>query len=126
LLNQAPCHPSPSFVGPNIFLIVSKNESNKSILHSRSYEQIKFHDVWHHSVQNLFSSHLLSKSLDLSVVMYGCGTLLLTLRDEHGLWVSENRTLRRIFGSMRWKEVGGWRRLHSEELHNLYASLNIN
>jgi hypothetical protein len=39
--------------------------------------------------------------------------------------VSENRVLRRIFGPKREEVVGDWRRLHSEELHNLYASLNI-
>jgi hypothetical protein len=48
-----------------------------------------------------------------------------TLRDEHRLRVFENRTLRRIFGSQREEVAGGWRRLHNEELHNLYASLNI-
>jgi hypothetical protein len=35
---------------------------------------------------------------------------------------SENRVLRRIFGPMREKVAGGWRRLHNEELHNVYAS----
>jgi hypothetical protein len=39
--------------------------------------------------------------------------------------VFENRTLRRIFGSKREEVAGSWRRLHSEELHNLYASLNV-
>jgi hypothetical protein len=39
--------------------------------------------------------------------------------------VFENRLLRRIFGPKREKEGGGWRRLHSEELHNLYTSPNI-
>jgi len=46
----------------------------------------------------------------------------LTLRKEQGLWVFENRVLRRIFGHKREEVVGGWRRLHNEELHNLYAS----
>jgi hypothetical protein len=41
------------------------------------------------------------------------------------LRVSENRVLRRIFGPKREEVAGGWRRLHNEELHNLYASLNI-
>jgi hypothetical protein len=39
--------------------------------------------------------------------------------------VSENRLLRRIFGPKAEKVAGGWRRLHNEELYNLYASLNI-
>jgi hypothetical protein len=39
--------------------------------------------------------------------------------------VFENRALGRIFGPKREEVVGGWRRLHNEELHNLYASPNI-
>jgi hypothetical protein len=39
--------------------------------------------------------------------------------------VFENRVLRRIFGPKREEVAGGWRRLHNEELHNLYASRNI-
>jgi hypothetical protein len=37
----------------------------------------------------------------------------------------ENRVLRRIFGPKREEVAGGWRRLHNEELHNLYASPNV-
>jgi hypothetical protein len=47
------------------------------------------------------------------------------LREEHRLRVYENRVLRRIFGLKREEVAGGWRRLHNEELHNLYASQNI-
>jgi hypothetical protein len=50
-------------------------------------------------------------------------TWSLTLREEHSLRVFENRVLKIIFGP-KW-EKAGWRRLHNEELHNLYASLNI-
>jgi PAS domain-containing protein len=57
--------------------------------------------------------------------LYGCETWSFTLREEHGLRVFENRVLRRIFGFMREEGVGGWRTLHDEELHKLYASLNI-
>jgi hypothetical protein len=54
-----------------------------------------------------------------------CDTWSLTLREEHGLWVFENRMLRRIFGPKREDVAGGWRRLHNEELHNLYTSPNV-
>jgi hypothetical protein len=46
------------------------------------------------------------------------------LREEHRLRVSENRVLRRIFGPER-EEDGSWRKLHNDELHNLYSSPNI-
>jgi hypothetical protein len=47
------------------------------------------------------------------------------LREEHGLRVFEIRVLRRIFGPKRDEMIGGWRKLHNEELHNLYSSPNI-
>jgi hypothetical protein len=58
-------------------------------------------------------------------VLYECATWSLTLREEQRLSVFENRVLRRIFGPKREEVAGGWRRLHNEELHNLYTSLNI-
>jgi hypothetical protein len=58
-------------------------------------------------------------------VLYGCETWSLTSIEEHILRVFENRVLRRIFGSKREEVAGGWRKLHDEELHNLYASENI-
>ena len=60
----------------------------------------------------------------MPVVLYGCEAWSLTLREESRLRVFENRTLRRIFGP-KWDENGEWRRLHNEELHSLYRSLNI-
>jgi hypothetical protein len=57
--------------------------------------------------------------------LYGSETWSLTLREEHTLLVFENRVLRRIFGPKRDGVIGGWRKLHSEELHNLYSSPNI-
>jgi hypothetical protein len=47
------------------------------------------------------------------------------LREEHRLRVFENRVLRRIFGPKRDEVTGGWRKLHNEELHGLYASPSI-
>jgi hypothetical protein len=58
------------------------------------------------------------------VVLYGCETWSLTLREEHRLKVFENRVLRRIFGPKRDEETGGWRRLHNEELHNSSPSIS--
>jgi hypothetical protein len=80
---------------------------------------------FYHSVQNLLSSHLISKNIKiriyknliLPVVLYGCETWSLTLREE-------NR-LRRIFGPKREEVTGGWRKLYNEELHNLYSSPSI-
>jgi hypothetical protein len=52
----------------------------------------------------------------LPVVLYGCKTWSLTLREEHRLKVLENRVLRRIFGLNRDEVMGEWRKLHNEEL----------
>jgi hypothetical protein len=59
------------------------------------------------------------------VVVYGCETLSLILREEHRLRVFENRMLRRIFGPKRDEMTEGWRKLHNEEIHNLYSSPSI-
>jgi hypothetical protein len=59
------------------------------------------------------------------VILYGCETWSLTLREEHRLRVFENRVLRRIFGPKIDEVTGGWRKLHNEELHGLYSSPSI-
>jgi hypothetical protein len=61
----------------------------------------------------------------LAVVLYGCETWSLTVREEHKLRVFENRVLRRIFRPKRDGVTGGWRKLHNEELHNLCSSPSI-
>ena len=61
----------------------------------------------------------------LPVVLYGCETWSLTLREERKLRVFENMVLRRIFGPGRDEVTGEWRRLHNEELNDLYSSHNI-
>jgi hypothetical protein len=59
------------------------------------------------------------------MILYGCETWSLTLREKHRLRVFENRVLRRIFGPNRDEVTGGWRKLHNEELHGLYSSSSI-
>jgi hypothetical protein len=65
------------------------------------------------------------KTIILPVVLYGCETCSLTVREEHKLRVFENRVLRRIFGPKRDGVTGGWRKLYNEELHTLYSSPSI-
>jgi hypothetical protein len=60
----------------------------------------------------------------LPVVLYGCETWSLTLREEHRLRVFENWLLRRIFGPKRDEVTGEWRILHNKELNDLYSSPN--
>jgi hypothetical protein len=59
------------------------------------------------------------------VVLYGCETSSLTFREEHRLGVFENRLLRKIFGPKRNKVTGGWKKLHNEELRDVYFSPNL-
>jgi hypothetical protein len=65
------------------------------------------------------------KTTILPVVLYRCETWYLTLREEHRLRVFENRVLRIIFGPKMDEVTGEWRKLHNEELHNLYSSPDI-
>jgi len=65
------------------------------------------------------------RTIILHVVLYGCETWSLTLREERRLRVFENRVLRGIFGPKRNEVTGEWRKLHNEELNDLYSSPNI-
>ncbi|KAJ4429500.1 hypothetical protein ANN_21669 [Periplaneta americana] len=95
--------------------------------------RINMGNACYYSVENLLSSSLLSKNLKvriyktviLPVVLYGCETWTLTLREEHRLRVFENKVLRKIFGAKRDEVIGEWRKLHNTELHALYSSPDI-
>jgi len=61
----------------------------------------------------------------LCVVLCGCESWSLTLREERRLSVFENRVQRKVFGAEGEEITGEWRRPHNEELHDLYSSSNI-
>jgi hypothetical protein len=107
--------------------------TTQNCIHEEIKSRLNSGNGCYHSVQGLLSSRLLSrnvkvkiyKTIILPVVLYGCETWSLTLREEHRLRVFENKVLRRIFGPMRDEVTGEWRKLHNEEPHNLYSSPNI-
>jgi hypothetical protein len=87
----------------------------------------------YHLVQNLLSSRLLSTNIKvkiyetiiLPVVLYGCETWSLALREEHRVRVFENGVIRRMFGLKGDEVRGEWRKLHNEELHILCSTSSI-
>ena len=87
----------------------------------------------YHSVQNLLSASLLSKNIKINIhrniilpiFLYIWETWSLTLAKERRLMVSEVMVLRGIFGTERVELTGEWRKLHYEELNDLYCSPNI-
>ena len=74
---------------------------------------------------NMITHRILNihRTIILSVVVYGCETLSLAMREECRIRVFENRVLSTIFGSKRDEIRGEWRKIHNEELNNLYSTL---
>jgi hypothetical protein len=107
--------------------------TNQNLIQEKIKRRLNCGNACYHSVQSLLSSRLLSKNLNiiiykkiiLPVVLYGCETCTLILREEHRLRVFENRVLRRIFGLTRDDVMGEWRKLHNKELHDLHSSPSI-
>ncbi|KAJ4441857.1 hypothetical protein ANN_11716, partial [Periplaneta americana] len=108
--------------------VTNINDTREEIKH-----RINSGNACYYSVEKLLSSSLLSKNLNvriyktviLPVILYGCETWTLTLREEHRLRVFENKVLRKIFGAKRDEVTGEWRKLHNTELHALYSSADI-
>jgi hypothetical protein len=103
-------------------------------MHDKIKSRLNSGNACYHSVQSPLSSRLLSRivkvkkvysTIILSVVLYGCETWSVTLREEHRPRVFENGALRRLFWPNRGEVVGEWTELHNEELCNLYWSPNI-
>jgi hypothetical protein len=104
--------------------------TDQNCMHEEIKSRLNSGNACYHSVQSPLSSCLLSrnttvkiyKTIILPVVLYGCETWSLTLREEHRLRVFENRVITRIFGPKRDDVTGECRKLHNEELQNLYSS----
>jgi hypothetical protein len=99
--------------------------TNQNDIHVEIKSRLNSGNDYYYSDQNLLSSRLISKNLKikryktviLPVVLCGCKTWCLTLREEHRLRVFENT---KIFGPKR-EEDGLWRKLHNDYLHSLYS-----
>jgi hypothetical protein len=108
------------------FKYLETTVTNKNLIQEEIKWRLNSGNAYYHSVQNILSSRLLSKhvkiiykTLIFPVVLYGCETYFVALREEHRLRVSDNRVLRRD------EVTGGWGGLHDEELCNLHCSPSI-
>jgi hypothetical protein len=97
--------------------VTSQNLNKEGIKKKLSSGNACYHSVHYFSSSHLLLTHMkirIYRTINLPVVLYGCRTKPLTLREKRRLRVYENRVLRRIFGPKRAEVTGGWRGPHNE------------
>ena len=107
--------------------------TNQSFIYEEIKGRLNSGNSLDHSDQDLLSSSLPAKNLNIKihrsiifpVVLYGCETWSLTLREEHRLRMFEYCALRKIFGPKVDDVIRGWRKLHNKEINDLYSKPNI-
>ena len=115
------------------FKYLGTNLTNQNFIQKENKRRLKSGKACYFSVQYALSFSLLFKNLKikiyrtiiLSVVLYGCETWSLTLREERTLRVFQNRVLRRRFRPKMDEIRGEWRKLHNEKLNDMYPSSSI-
>ena len=106
-----------SFERVEVFKYLGTTLTDQNPIQKEIKSRLKLGNAFYHSVQNLLSSSLLHKNLKiviyrttiLPIVLYGCESWSLMLREERRLRLFENRVLKRVFGPKRDEVTGEWR-----------------
>ena len=111
------------------FICLGTTLTNQNSVRKEIKSRLKSGNACCHSVQNVFSSSLLAKNIKikiyrnilLPVALHGFETWPRSLTEESRRRLSENRMLIRMIGPKRDDIIGPWKRLHDEELNELYT-----